>query len=362
MLETIREYAGERLEESGKAAELQRRHAESFLVLAEQAAPHAEDEVLRGGREWLDLLERDLDNLRAALDQLAASGETERALRLAGALSGFWASTPHVAEGRRRLEGALRADERPTAARAKALNGASELAAASGDPVTMGHWAEEALALHRALGDPRGAAESLHQLGYAVGEEGDWARAQQLLEESIRLFRDLGDDHHAAWGTRTLAWTYAESGDLDRARALYEDGLNRARALRNDAAEAALLGSLGWLAVSQGRVGDALRLYEQSLLIKRDLGNPFEIALGLCGVARAIAAEGPPETAAQLISCFESLREEIGGGEAWVARMNEETLATIRTRLDEAALAEAWEQGRKLGVDQGIGLALDALD
>ncbi len=362
MLETIREYSTERLAESGEAAELQRRHAEHFLVLAERSAPHIEDEVLRGGREWLGLLERDLDNLRAALDQLAASGETERVLRLAGALSAFWAGTPHVAEGRRRLEGAIRADERPTAARAKALNGAGELAAISGDPVTMGRWAEEALALHRALGDPRGAAESLYELGYAASEEGDWARARQFLEESIRLFRELGDEHHAAWETRTLAWTYAESGDLDRARELYEDGLHQARALRNEAAEAALLGSLGWLAVRQDRVGDALRLYEQSLLLKRDLGDPFEIALGLCGVARAIAAAGRAETAAQLISYFESMREEIGGGEAWVARMNEETLAILRTQLDGATFAEAWEQGGKLNVDQAIGLALDALN
>ena len=361
MLESIREYAAERLEESGEAAELQRRHAENFLVFAEQAEPHAEDEVLRGGREWLDRLERELDNLRAALDQLAASGETERALRLAGALSDFWANTPHVAEGRRRLEGALRVDERPTAARAKALNGAAELAAVTGDPATMAPWAEEALALHRRLGDPRGAAESLQQLGYAVGEEGDWARAQQLLEESIRLFRDLGDEHYVLWTTRTLAWICAESGDLDRARAVYEDGLQRARALGNDAVAAALLGSLGWLAASQGRVRDALSLYEQSLLIKRDLGNPFEIALGLCGVARAITAVGQAGTAAQLISCFESLREEIGGGEAWVARMNEETVATIRLQIDAGALATEWEQGRKLSIDQAIALALDAL-
>jgi predicted ATPase len=360
MLETIREYAAERLEESGEAEELRRRHAQHFLALAEEAEPHVEDEVLRGGREWLDRLEREHDNLRAALDQLEASGETEHALRLAGALSDFWASRG-VVEGMRRLENALRADEGPTAARAKALNGAAELAAMSGDPATTGLRAEEALALHRRLGDPRGEAESLQQLGYALGEEGDWARAQQLLEESLRLFRDLGDEHQALWTTRTLAWTYAESGDLDRARALYEDNLRRARALGSKFVEATLLDSLAWLAVSEGRVQDALPLLKESLRIRRDLGSPFEIAVGLCGVARAIAVVGRVETAVRLISCFEALGEEIGGGEAWVARMNEETLATIRTQLGEAAFAEKWEQGRVLTVDDAVALALDSL-
>ena len=361
MLETIREYAAERLEESGEAEELRRRLAEHFLALAEEAEPHVEDEVLRGGREWLDRLEREHDNLRAALDRLEASGETEHALRLAGALSDFWANRG-VVEGMHRLESALRADKGPTAARAKALNGAAELAAVSGDPATMRLRAEEALALHRRLGDPRGAAESLQQLGYALGEEGDWARAQQLLEESVRLFRDLDDEHYALWTTRTLAWTYAESGDLDRARALNEDSLRRARALGSKSFEAALLGSMAWLAVSEGRVQDALPLLKESLRIRRDLGNPFEIAIGLCSVASAITVVGRVGMAARLISCFDALREEIGGGEPWVARMNEETLATIRTQLDEAAFAEEWEQGRTLTADEAVALALDSLE
>ncbi len=362
MLETIREYAGERLEASGEATDLELRHAEHFLALAEEAEPLLEDEVLGGGGEWLDRLDRELDNFRSALDRLAAAGDTERALRLAGALSDLWASRGHVAEGRRRLESALRAGEPSTAARAKALNGAADLAAVSGDPATMGLRAEEALALHRSLGDPRGTAESLQQLGYAVSEEGDWARAQQHLEESIGLFRDLGDEQYALWTTRTLAWTYAECGDLDRARAVYEDGLRRTRVLGSKSLEAALLGSLAWLAGSEGRFQDALPLLKESLRIRRDLGDRIEIAMGLSSVARAITPLGKVGTAVRLISCFDALREETGGGEPWVARMNEQTLAMIRTQLDEAAFAEEWEQGRSLTVDEAVSLALRELE
>ncbi len=361
MLETIREYATEQLESSGEAEELRRRHAHRFQALAEEAEPHVDDEVLGGGREWLDRLERELDNLRAALDQLAVSGETERASLMVGALSNLWGSRGHVAEGWRRIESALRADERPTEARAKALNGSAELAAIMGDPATMGLRAEEALVLHVALGDRRGEAESLQQLGYAVSEEGDQVGAQRLLEQSIRLSRDVGDEQFALWTTRTLAWVYTKSGDLERARELYEDALRQASALGSRSLEATLLGSLGWLAVREGRAQDALPLLEQSLRIRRDLGDRIEVAMGVCSVAHAITAVGNIGTAARLIAWFDALREEIGGGESWVRRMNEETLTTIRDQLDDAAFAQAREKGLTLTTDEAVTLALDSL-
>ncbi len=136
MLQTIREYARERLEDSGRAEELRRRHAEHFVALGEEAGPHMIGEGFRGGSEWLDRLERELDNLRAALDWLEASGENQLSLRLAAAVRHFWALKGHIVEGRRRLEKGLGADARPTAARAKALNAASDLATGGGDVAT----------------------------------------------------------------------------------------------------------------------------------------------------------------------------------------------------------------------------------
>ena len=359
MLETIREYASERLEDSGEAADLRRRHAQRFLTLAEEAEPNTR---LYSG-EWIERLEHEYDNLRAALDHLAATGENELVLRLAGALSDFWFYGGHLAEGRRRLESALQAEERPIAARAKALNGAADMAYGSGDVATARLMAEKALALHRRLGDTWGAAYALNLLGVAFIEEGDFERAQLLVEESVGLFRQVGDDGFTVAATRTLAFTYQSRGDLERARTLHEANLRQAQALGFKETEAATLGSLANIAVHQGRVEDALALRKENLLAWRDLGSLQGTAQSLCGTALAFAVLlGRADTAALLLSCFEGLREQVGVSEAWVTRMNERTLAAIRAQLDEAAFAEAWEQGRGLTVDEAVAVALVSLE
>ena len=359
MLETMREYASERLEDSGETAELKRRHAEYFLALAEEAEPHL---VEGSRREWLDRLEREHDNLRGALDHLEAIGESQSVLRLAGALSEFWDVRVHTAEGRNRLEGALAADERPTTARAKALNGASLMAGKSGDVAATRARAEEGLALHRALGDTWGTAHSLWALGYAHVEEGDPAGAQQLLEESVRLFHELGLQHVILFATRTLAWTYVELGDLEQARTMHEENLARARALQDTDSEADTLGALAGIALDEGRVEEAISLRKESLCTRRDPGGSLDTGVDLCGAARTLTFVGRGETAARLLACYEALCEEIGTKVPWVARMNEETLAIIRTQLDEAAFAKAWKEGRTLTVDEAVALALDSLD
>ena len=358
MLETILEYAAERLEGSGKADELRRRHAEHFLALAEEAEPHLFG--LQESGEWLDRLGREHDNLRASIDHLQASGETEMVLRLVGWVWPFWRDRGHFVEGRRRLESALRADQRPTAARAKALNGAASMAALGGDAATGRPWAEEALALHRMLGDLRGTGESELWLGWSVANEDDWARAQPLFDESARLFRKVGDEHQALVATCLLAMTYAELGDRERARALDEDNIRRARELGNEQLEATTLDGLARHALDEGRAEVALPIAAESLRIYHQLGDPHGIAIELRRCACAFALTGRAATAAELLSIAEALHEEIGGTMPWVARMEEEALATIRTQLDEVAVAEAWERGRKLTADEAVAVALDA--
>jgi predicted ATPase/class 3 adenylate cyclase len=358
MLETIREYAAERLEESGEAEIVQLRHAEHFLALGEEA----ELKTRVYSREWIGRLEQEHDNLRAALDHLAASRENELVLQLAGALSEFWHDGGHVAEGRHRLESALQGQEHPTPARARALSGAAFLAYGSGDVPAARSMAERALELHRRLGDSRGAALDLNVLCVAAIEEGDLERAQQLAEESLALFRQVGDERNAVAATRTLAFTYHSSGDLERARTLHESNLSQAQALGFKETEAGTFGSLAMIAAEQGRVEDALGLGKQNLLACRELGSLHGIAQSLSRSAALAVLLGKADTAAQLLSCFEAQREQIGVSEAWVMRMNEQTLSAIRDQFDESAFAEAWEQGRALTIDEAVELALGELE
>jgi non-specific serine/threonine protein kinase len=296
------------------------------------------------------------------MDQLQACGETQLALALAGAVWPFWRDRAFFAEGRRRIESALQADERPTAARAKALNAAASMAALGGDAASGRARAEEALAVHRLRGDERGSAESELWLGWAIANEGDWARARPLFDRSARRFRELGDEHQSLLAASLLAMTCAELGDRERAQALDEDNLRRARELHNEQLEATTLDGLARHALDKGRLEDAVSMATESLRIYHGLGDPHGVAIELRRCACAFALKGRARTATRLLASAEALHTDIGGTMPWVTRMKGEALATIRTQLDEAVLAEAWEQGRALTADEAISLALNALD
>jgi len=368
MLETIREYASERLQASGEAERVRRRHADYFLALAENAESHLRHEELGGGgREWIERQARELDNSRAALDEFEASDDPQLVLRMAGALTAvwanpFWANHGHVAEGRRRLERALQLDSSPTLARAKALDAAAEMAHFGGNITEVQTWAEQALSLYRQLGDRPGIADSLSSLGVALGEAGDWATARPILEGSLELFRELGNEVRVMWGTRTLAWAHAELGDRDGARVLYEDALRQARAAHNRLFESVVLGSLSSIAVNEGRAQDSPALLKESLHIQRDLGDRVELAMSLAHAAETLTALGRAETSARLVAAFDVLSEELGGSYPWVTRMNEKTLTEVRDQLEPAIFKAAREDGAKLTSEKAVALALDALD
>jgi tetratricopeptide (TPR) repeat protein len=359
MLETIREYAAERLELSAEAASLHRRHAEHFLALAEETAPNLIG--VGSHTEWLDRLERDHDNFRAALDWLEASGDSGGALRLTAALWRFWDLNGHLIEGRRQLERGLRADERPTAARAKALSGAADMALTCGDVATGRLRAEEALELHRELHDEWGTAFSLLMVAYGIGQEGDWPRAQQLFGESVHRFRGLGDEYYELRAARAHAWAYYEGGDLERSTELYEGILPRARAGHHELVEAIALFSLAEIAADEGRLAEAVPMLEESQRILRELNDVLLIAAGVGRFANLLALAGRAGTAAQVLSGSTALMQEIGARPPWFARVSRRTLALIHAQLDDAAFAKAWEQGVGMTADEAVTLALDSL-
>jgi predicted ATPase/DNA-binding SARP family transcriptional activator len=351
MLETIREYARELLEHACAADEPARRHVEYFLTLAEQAEPH-----LRGAPgPWLDRLELEEDNLRAALDRLEARGEAWLLQRLAGALWRFWYLRGRLGEGRRRLEQALAAGEAATPARAKALIGATVMALNTGEEAAATARAEEAIAVADALGDRWSAAYATFMLGNLAP---DRLRACALYDESIRAFRALGDEHSALLATRHLAFAHEALGEPAEARALHEQNLARARSTGNQRMEASSLGALADYAMEEERVDDAIALLRHSLRIHRELGDVLDTGVDLCRLAAALAAAGDAVTAARLLASFATLPDEVSRRRFDVDQLNDETTSRIRAQLSDAAFADARAEGRELTLDQAVDLAL----
>jgi len=350
MLETIREYAAEQLGDDRFAAQ----HAAYYLALAEEAHAH----LLGTPKAWLDRLDAEHDNLRAALDRFETEGDLQRAVELAGALHRFWYMRGHLREGRERLERLLAADDRPTAARGRALNGAAVMAVNNADYEAARSHAQAALALHRELGNEWGAAYSEMLLGSAASGDDDFRAAYRFTANAELRFRELGDEYYARLAAGNLGYYLQELGDLDRARTVLEDLYRRARVAQDERSEAQASGQLGQVAILQGRFDDALRLLERSLRIASRLGDPTTAARDLRRLARVLCEKGRPEAAACVLSASERMREDAGQQEGWIAAVNQGILDLIRPALGNDTFEQAWTKGQTLTVEGALDLAL----
>jgi predicted ATPase len=357
MLETIREFAAEQLVAGGELDLLHRRHADHYVALAEEAEP----QLRAGPKEWIDRLDDEHDNFRVALDWLEAAADTQLVLRLAGALSRFWYLRGYLPEGQHRLERALNSDTDATAARAKALDGMALLSMAQ-DPAIARALAQQALELHRSLGDTWGQAYSVFLLTDAEAQQGRLEYAQRLSEESARTFGEIGDEQLALLASRDLAWICTVLGEHDRAKRLHEENLQRARALSNERVEASTLQAMARYAFDGGRIEEARLMLKQSLRRWQELGNLLEIAVTLIEIAAVLAREGSATIGAQLLSRAKALYAQIGATAPWWARTwDEQTLDAIRKELGEGAIEEASQEGQALTIDGAVTVALEAL-
>jgi non-specific serine/threonine protein kinase len=279
-------------------------------------------------------------------------------LRFAVAIARFWYLTTRWPEGRRLIEAALSADESPTAARAMALNEAAAMAVLNGDYAAAKLRAEESLGLGE-LHDERGLAYARFQLGFAAVEGGDYQAAVEPLEESLRLFEELGDEYY--WGivAFNLGWALDELGERDRSSALNEESLRRARAAGNTRHIVFTLDLLATIALREGRTTEALSLVMESLPLSRELHDPGVTADHVRHFASVFAALGKAEVAVRLLAFAMKQYEELGLFlPDYVVKNKEKTLDAVRTQLDDDAVERAWEEGRRLTVDQAVALAL----
>jgi predicted ATPase len=398
LLETVRQYGLERLQHAGETAAVRDRHRDHFLRLAERA-----ELELQGPRqkEWLDQLEADHDNLRAALEWSRSSpGGGEVARRLAGALWWFWEIRGYWTEGRRWLDDLLaRAEGPPTVTHVKALNAAASLALKQGDFAHVERFATRSLELSRALGDKRGAASCLVILGVRACRLEDYGEAEALSGEGLSLSRETGDNFATAWAQAILGFVARAKGEQERAITLLEESLVRIRALGHQWGAAAVLLNLGLLARDRGDMGRAHESLEEALAIFRQLGDKSYVAytqlnLGIVastlgdfqrawslyrqclvlrrdleerrGIVTCLAALGclaaaleEYPRAAVLFGAFDGQRQSAGAAVPAPFRVEyEQRLAATRSALGEEAFARACTAGRAMAMEQAVEYAI----
>ena len=361
LLETVRQYGREKLSESGEAERVRERHAAYHLALSREAEPE-----LKGERQvaWLERLEREHGNLRAAMRWLLEQGEPAEAARLGWQLWLFWGIRAHFAEGRRWMEQALsgKGGEMPASDRAKALFVASMMANYQGDHGAAEPMLEECIGLFRDLGDKVGTAYALSNAGFAAAGQGRHRRAIALNEESVDLFLEVGEKWGAAIQLCFLAVAWRDRGDHGRAGPLAERALALSREVGERQSISAALYTLATLAQAGGdheRAGD---LFEEGLSLSDELGNEADVAHCLEGLASVAGAEGEIARAARLWGAEEALLERLEVAVYTYVpdrTLHQSRVAAARARLGERAWEAAWAEGRAMTPGQAVEYALN---
>jgi predicted ATPase/DNA-binding CsgD family transcriptional regulator len=398
MLETIREYALERLTECGEAAETRRRHAQHMLGLADGSEPRLQRDP-HGAH--LARMELEHDNMRAALTWgLLDANSPELGLRLAGELTYFWFLGGHYREGRSWLQQAMTVTPVPSEReRARVVYGAGFLTYSPGDYRTADALLSEALALYRKLDDPYGIGPALASLGIVCLYQGEYERAHPLLLESLSLQRSLGDEHGIARALNNLGFAAYLAGDLDEATRLLEEALARSRAIGDDQGASVRLNHfaevlrlrgeyaqatatvetslvlagranfeegkarafqrLGHLGIDRGDAASARASYVSGIEGASRIGHRPLVVECLEGLAALEARWGAPDAAIRLFAAADTAREEMGSTLAPYRRLDRDrALAELRTRVGDRRLDAAWSGGRSMTVVDAIDYAL----
>ncbi len=362
LLETVRQYARDRLAEGQEGLRVRGRHRDYFLQMAEEIRPK-----LLGGEQahWLTVLETEHDNLRQAITFCLEDPDgTAQGLRLGAALDNFWWGRGHLSEGRTQIRHLLAAPgaQALAAERTGALSTGGFLAAEQGDYAEAQALYEQRLGLFQELGNMGGVARALSHLGDLAIYQGDYEKAQRLFEESLPLHREVGAKGQVAstlLGLGRIAW---RQGDSERAQPFFEESLTAYQELNDVGAVAVVLTNLGNLAKDRGDYVKAQGLYEESLTIQRELKNSLQIAgvlLNLASIAfsqndfasgEAIQEEG--------LLLFREVGHKLGTA---MSLCNLGACALEQNHFEEAQAryAEALALYQALGDQRGIAAILD---
>jgi predicted ATPase len=357
MLKTIREYALEKLAASGELEDIQDRHLSLFLSVAEEAAPRLReaDQV-----QWLETLDTEHDNMRAALRWAATKRDTEAELRLSGALSRYWEFRAHLSEGQQWLEEALsRAKDAPPELRALCLEGAGILARGQGEYKRATVLMEEAVTIRRELGDLSNLAEAIKNLGNVASERGDHQAAREAFEESLHLKREIGDERGVAAAQNNLGVLCILQGEFDRASELLEQALAFFRGRYDKQGTARVLMNLGSVREAQGHYDEAGEILKESIRTMKEIGSHWDLADLLELMGSVLDGLGSSEEAARVFGAAEALRELLGAPVPPAELESyEKRIASVKGHLEPESFTAAWAEGRTLDVEQAVDRVL----
>jgi predicted ATPase/DNA-binding winged helix-turn-helix (wHTH) protein len=393
MLETVREYALERLVTSGEEASVRKAHAAYCLVLAEEGNPELN---VPERAAWLSRCDLEVDNFRSALDWLMQNPNLEWGLRLSMALFRFWDMREHLIEGRACLEAILRvAGDGHSKERARISQFLGALATAQGDFPAAQHFLEQSFALYEQLGDQWGVAVSLnalavsardrgdygsaqhnserslvcwralpdklsvarclHNLANVVKVRGDYSRAQAVLREATSIFEELGDTSGAAWSINQQGDIARDECDLATARHYYQRALSAFRKAGDRWGVARSLADLGYVYCEQGDYGAAHGAYREALEIFADLGHRRGIARALEGNACLAMAQGHAARALTLAAAAQHIRRLISAPLTQAEQLKlDQKLVRAKESLSEPAAIEAWEKGASMSLEEAV--------
>jgi len=352
LLETVRQYARDRLTEAGEAPAVRMRHRDWYLDLAERA-----ERELRGPGQgvWLERLEREHDNLRAALEWSMAEHDGAHAgLRLAGALHWFWFVHGHWSEGRRWLDAALtRSTDAPASALLKALQGIAFLAYRQGHYRRATAVEEQGLAMSRQLGDRGSSALFLITSGLVALRQGDYGRATAQIEESLALSRQLEDKWLTSLALGNLGAVARHQHDYQQAEALYEQSLALSREIGDKRRIAYSLRNLGIVALHRGDDARARAFFIESLSLVKEFWDPYITEGCVEGLAALSGARGHHTRAARLLGASEALCETFGLRRAPPDQADHDRhVASARAALRDAAFTTAWAEGHAMTLEE----------
>ena len=358
MLQVIREYGLERLAEAGELEACNDRLCAVVVDLARRAEPE-----LIGVRsaEWLDRLEFEHDNIRAALRWAIAAGHIEDGLLTAGRLWRFWHQRGHLGEGlamTRELLASPRAGATP--GRAKALNAAGGLAYWQNDFPTARGFYEEYLDLCRALGDRPGLAEAEYNLAFLSAIPGDYQDAIERYDAALAIWREMNDVGRIGAGLLGLALVRYLMREYEEADRLCEQALEAARAAGDRYTEASVIGIRDRVALEQGDLDHAWKWATEGMRLYAEAGDPTGIAMHLDDLGELALLDGDPTFALRLAGAAEGVREKIAGGAPPTLVQNTDYVANARSALPGPGAEAAWAAGRALDRDAAIAEALES--